>query len=140
MDSASAHKGRCIVAFVCGIILSVMAALRLHRPRRELEALVQHLHSASVFLFANALIGAALYTIGNFQDFLDATQYALLTLMQYIAIGAALVTAVYLGFAVIQMVTFRRFRLRHVLYALIVTTLSGAIALAAGVLTTISVY
>ncbi len=101
---------------------------------------MRHLHSASVFLFANALIGAALYAIGNFQDFLDATQFVLLALMQYIAIAAALVTALYLGFAILQMIVFRRFRLRHVLYALIVTTLSAGIALVGGILTTISVY
>lgn len=117
-----------------------MRRIRPRRAQRELEALVRHMHSASVFLFVNVLIGAALYVIGNFQEFLDTTQHILLTLVQYLAVGATLVTLVYFVFALIRMIVFGRFRLRDVLYAVLITAISGTLAVAGGILTTISVY
>ncbi len=119
--------------------------MRRRRPRsrhfrRELAALVRHLHSASVFLFSNVLIGTALYGIGNFQQFLDSTQYLLLVLVQYLAIGAAVITVVYFVFGLFEMVVWRRFRVRYVVYAVLITGISSILAVAGGTLTTIAVY
>ncbi len=117
-----------------------MRSLLRRRTRRELYSLVRHLHSASVFLFANVLIGTALYAIGNYQEFLDTTQHVMIALVRYLAIGAVLVTLVYFALAVVQMIVLRSFRLRDVLYAVLITAISSTLAIAGGILTTLSVY
>ncbi|TVQ26923.1 MAG: hypothetical protein EA383_04160 [Spirochaetaceae bacterium] len=84
---------------------------------RALFRIMRMLESASLFLVSFSLSVGALYIIGNFQSFLDRSQFMLLLVLRGSSFLSVLVTAYYLAFLVMWMFRRRIFVLPRIVYA-----------------------
>ncbi len=75
------------------------------------------LESASLFFVSFSLSVGALYIIGNFQSFLDRSQFMLLLVLRGSSFLSVLVTAYYFAFLVMWMFRRRILVLPRIVYA-----------------------
>jgi phage-related holin len=95
-----------------------------------LETLYWLAGRTAVFCFVLSLLALALYLLGNFQDFLDATQVLLLTLLRLAALGEILSALTYaaVSFAV------GRPRVSRLIFCFVSVACSAALLLVTGFL------
>lgn len=97
--------------------------------------LMRNVEGVSLFFSFFMLLVAGLYSIGNFQGFLSASQRMLLEIMEVSGLLCALTSAYYLALLSVWMIRRRFLVLPRILYAVSAIVLGGLFASASSFLT-----
>ena len=92
------------------------------------------LESVNAFAFLGSILVGALFVLGNYQEFLEASLGLLLMLTSFLSLLAVATGLSYIASLVVWMIRRRRTLLIRLIYGVFATAVCGAVAVGIGVL------